>query len=215
MPILSPSILTTDFGRLEETIALLDRSDADWIHLDIMDGRFVPNITFGFPIISAIRRLTRKPLDVHLMMVEPEHYFTRFRDAGADYLTLHAEVSPHLHRSLQSVRQLGMKPGVVLNPHSPLSLIEEILTDADLVLLMSVNPGFGGQSFIPQTLARIARLKSMLQQAGSNALIEVDGGVDLHNAPEIVKAGADVLVAGNAVFSHPDPAEAIRILKSA
>ncbi len=215
MALIAPSILTTPFEDLRATIHLINRSEADWVHLDIMDGRFVPNLTFGFPVISAIRRLTSKPLDVHLMMVEPEKYFAQFRDAGADILTIHAEVSPHLHRSLDAIRRLGMRPGVVLNPHTPLTAIEYVLEDVDLVLLMSVNPGFGGQSFIPGVIARIERLKTMLLKAGSHALIEVDGGVGPANASALVAAGADVLVAGNAVFGADDPAEMIRQIKQA
>ncbi len=215
MALIAPSILTTAFEDLRATIHLINRSEADWVHLDIMDGRFVPNLTFGFPVVSAIRRLTAKPLDVHLMMVEPEKYFEAFRDAGADILTIHAEVSPHLHRSLSAIRRLGMRPGVVLNPHTPLTAIEYVLEDVDLVLLMSVNPGFGGQAFIPGVIPRIERLKAMLLKAGSHALIEVDGGVGPANASALVAAGADVLVAGNAVFGADDPAEMIRQIKQA
>lgn len=213
MPLIAPSILTTDFTRLGETIEMLNHSEADWIHLDIMDGRFVPNITFGFPVIRSIRNIARKPLDVHLMIVEPDKYLRDFREAGADILTVHAEACIHLHRTLDAVRQLGMQAGVVLNPHSPLALIENVLTDVDLILLMSVNPGYGGQKFIPQTIQKIRRLKQMLHEAGSQALIEVDGGVTFENASLLKKAGADVLVAGNTVFAHPDPLKAIEILK--
>ncbi len=213
MPLIAPSILTTDFTRLGETIEMLNRSEADWIHLDIMDGRFVPNLTFGFPVIRSIRNIARKPLDVHLMIVEPEKYLGAFREAGAEILTVHAEACIHLHRTLQAIRQLGMQAGVVLNPHSSLALIENVLTDVDLVLLMSVNPGFGGQKFIPQTIQKIRRLKQMLQEAGSPALIEVDGGVTFENASSLKEAGADILVAGNTIFAHPDPLKAIEILK--
>jgi ribulose-phosphate 3-epimerase len=213
MPLIAPSILTTDFTRLGETIEMLNRSEADWIHLDIMDGRFVPNITFGFPVIRSIRNIARKPLDVHLMIVEPEKYLGAFRESGADILTVHAEACIHLHRTLQAIKQLGMQAGVVLNPHSPLALIENVLTDVDLVLLMSVNPGFGGQKFIPQTIQKIRRLKYMLQETGSQALIEVDGGVTFENASSLTEAGADILVAGNTIFAHPDPLKAIEILK--
>lgn len=215
MALIAPSILTTPFEDLRATIDLINRSEADWVHLDIMDGRFVPNLTFGFPVVSAIRRLTAKPLDVHLMMVEPEKYFEAFRDAGADILTIHAEVSPHLHRSLDAIRRLGMRPGVVLNPHTPLTAIEYVLEEVDLILLMSVNPGFGGQAFIPGVIPRIERLKYMLLKAGSHALIEVDGGVGPANASALVAAGADVLVAGNAVFGADDPAGMIRQIKQA
>lgn len=215
MALIAPSILTTPFEDLRATIDLINRSEADWVHLDIMDGRFVPNLTFGFPVVSAIRRLTAKPLDVHLMMVEPEKYFEAFRDAGADILTIHAEVSPHLHRSLDAIRRLGMRPGVVLNPHTPLTAIEYVLEEVDLILLMSVNPGFGGQAFIPGVIPRIERLKYMLLKAGSHALIEVDGGVGPANASALVAAGADVLVAGNAVFGADDPAGMIRQIRQA
>lgn len=214
MPLIAPSILTTDFTRLGETIELLNQSEADWIHLDIMDGRFVPNITFGFPVIHSIRQKTQKPLDVHLMIVEPERYLEAFRDAGADILTVHAEACVHLHRTVYAIRQLGMQAGVVLNPHSPLALIENILTDVNLVLLMSVNPGFGGQQFIPQTYQKIRKLKHLLQEVGSQALIEIDGGVNFDNAKPLTEAGADVLVAGNTIFASDDPIEAIHILKS-
>ncbi len=214
MLLIAPSILTTDFTRLGETIEMLNRSQADWIHLDIMDGRFVPNITFGFPVIQSIRKIARKPLDVHLMIVEPEKYLEAFKDAGADLLTVHAEACTHLHRTLEAIRQLGMQAGVVLNPHSPLALIENVLNDVDLILLMSVNPGFGGQKFIPQTLQKIKKLKMMLQENNSRALIEIDGGVNLDNAGMLRAAGAQVLVVGNSVFTHPNPAKAIEILKN-
>ncbi|MGC8864376.1 MAG: ribulose-phosphate 3-epimerase [Bacteroidales bacterium] len=214
MPLIAPSILTTDFTRLGETIELLNQSEADWIHLDIMDGRFVPNITFGFPVIRSIRPKTRKPLDVHLMIVEPEKYLEAFRDAGADLLSVHAEACVHLHRTIYAIKQLGMQAGVVLNPHSPLALIENVLNDVDFVLLMSVNPGFGGQRFIAHTFQKIKKLKLMLQEAGSQALIEIDGGVNFDNAGPLIEAGADVLVAGNTIFAHDAPIEAIRMLKS-
>lgn len=182
MPLIAPSILTTDFTRLGETIEILNRSDADWIHLDIMDGRFVPNISFGFPVIQSIHKIARKPLDVHLMIVEPDKYLEAFKEAGADILTVHAEACPHLHRTIDAIKHLGMQAGVVLNPHSPLCLIENILNDVDLVLLMSVNPGFGGQKFISKTIDKIKQLKEMLIEADSRSLIEVDGGVTFENA---------------------------------
>lgn len=213
MPLIAPSILTTDFTRLGETIEMLNRSDADWIHLDIMDGRFVPNISFGFPVIQSIHKISRKPLDVHLMIVEPDKYLEAFKEAGANLLTVHAEACPHLHRTIDAIKQLGMQAGVVLNPHSSLCLIENILNDVDLVLLMSVNPGFGGQRFIPKTIDKIKQLKEMLIKANSRSLIEVDGGVTFENAPLLREAGADVLVAGNTVFAQLDPIKAIEILK--
>ncbi|MEJ5303867.1 MAG: ribulose-phosphate 3-epimerase [Bacteroidales bacterium] len=213
MPLIAPSILTTDFTRLGETIEILNRSDADWIHLDIMDGRFVPNISFGFPVIQSIHKIARKPLDVHLMIVEPDKYLEAFKEAGADILTVHAEACPHLHRTIDAIKHLGMQAGVVLNPHSPLCLIENILNDVDLVLLMSVNPGFGGQKFISKTIDKIKQLKEMLIEADSRSLIEVDGGVTFENARLLREAGADVLVAGNTIFAHPDPIKAIKILK--
>ncbi|MDK2908901.1 MAG: ribulose-phosphate 3-epimerase [Bacteroidales bacterium] len=213
MPLIAPSILTTDFTRLGETIEILNRSDADWIHLDIMDGRFVPNISFGFPVIQSIHKIARKPLDVHLMIVEPDKYLEAFKEAGADILTVHAEACPHLHRTIDAIKQLGMRAGVVLNPHSPLCLLENILNDVDLVLLMSVNPGFGGQKFISKTIDKIKQLKEMLIEADSRSLIEVDGGVTFENARLLREAGADVLVAGNTIFAHPDPIKAIKILK--
>ncbi|NMC13153.1 MAG: ribulose-phosphate 3-epimerase [Chloroflexi bacterium] len=213
MPLIAPSILTTDFTRLGETIEILNRSDADWIHLDIMDGRFVPNISFGFPVIQSIHKIARKPLDVHLMIVEPDKYLEAFKEAGADVLTVHAEACPHLHRTIDAIKQLGMRAGVVLNPHSPLCLLENILNDVDLVLLMSVNPGFGGQKFISKTIDKIKQLKEMLIKADSRSLIEVDGGVTFENARLLREAGADVLVAGNTIFAHPDPIKAIKILK--
>lgn len=213
MPLIAPSILTTDFTRLGETIEILNRSDADWIHLDIMDGRFVPNISFGFPVIQSIHKIARKPLDVHLMIVEPDKYLEAFKEAGADVLTVHAEACPHLHRTIDAIKQLGMRAGVVLNPHSPLCLLENILNDVDLVLLMSVNPGFGGQKFISKTIDKIKQLKEMLIKADSRSLIEVDGGVTFENARLLREAGADILVAGNTIFAHPDPIKAIKILK--
>ncbi len=213
MPLIAPSILTTDFTRLGETIEILNRSDADWIHLDIMDGRFVPNISFGFPVIQSIHKIARKPLDVHLMIVEPDKYLEAFKEAGADILTVHAEACPHSARTIDAIKHLGMQAGVVLNPHSPLCLIENILNDVDLVLLMSVNPGFGGQKFISKTIDKIKQLKEMLIEADSRSLIEVDGGVTFENARLLREAGADVLVAGNTIFAHPDPIKAIKILK--
>lgn len=213
MPIIAPSILSANFLHLEKDIEMINESEADWFHLDVMDGRFVPNISFGLPVIAAMKKKAKKIFDVHLMIVEPEKYFEDFAKAGADYLTVHYEASTHLHRSLQAIKSLGMKAGVALNPHTPVQLLEDIIGDIDLVLIMSVNPGFGGQKFIPQTLQRLEKLKRIITDAKANTLIEVDGGVTLDNAAAIAHAGADVLVAGNTVFSSPNPAETISKLK--
>lgn len=214
MPLIAPSMLSANFLKLADEIEMINQSEADWFHLDVMDGRFVPNITFGMPIIAQMSKAACKPFDVHLMIVEPEKYIDAFAQAGADVLTIHYEASTHLHRSLQAIRTAGMKAGVSLNPHTPVSVLEDILDMADLVLIMSVNPGFGGQKFIPRALDKIKQLKSMITAQGANTLIEIDGGVTLENAGTIVAAGADVLVAGNTVFSAPDPAEMIARLKS-
>ncbi len=211
--LVAPSLLTADFANLASEIEMLNESEADWIHLDIMDGLFVPNISFGFPVIEAVRDLAEKPLDVHLMIVDPDRYLERFRDAGATWLTVHYEACTHLHRTVTEIRRLGMKAGVVLNPHSPVTLLRDILPHIDMVLLMTVNPGFGGQSFIPGSINKIGELRSMIDEGGYDVLIEVDGGVDTNNAPMLVYAGADVLVAGNSIFSAADPAAAISRLK--
>lgn len=192
---------------------MINDSEADWIHLDIMDGLFVPNISFGFPVVEAVSDLASKPLDVHLMIVDPDRYLERFRDAGASYLTVQFEACNHLHRTVIEIRRLGMKAGVALNPHSPVILIKDILPYIDMVLLMTVNPGYGGQTFIPGSFNKIGELRSMIDEGGYEVLIEVDGGVDLHNAPMLVHAGVDVLVAGSTVFSSSDPAETIRRLR--
>lgn len=213
MPIIAPSLLSADFLNLERDCKMLDESEADWFHLDVMDGRFVPNISYGMPIIKQMRKTTKKVFDVHLMIVEPEKYLEAFKDAGADILTVHWEASLHLHRTLQQIKQLGMKAGVSLNPHTPVSVLEDVLADIDLVLIMSVNPGFGGQKFIPQTINKVAALKNMIQKGGFKTLIEVDGGVTVENAADLVAAGADALVAGNTVFASKDPCETIRQLK--
>ncbi|MFI5196330.1 MAG: ribulose-phosphate 3-epimerase [Chitinophagales bacterium] len=212
-PIISPSMLSSDFTRLEAEIDMINRSEADWFHLDVMDGRFVPNITFGMPIIAAMKKYARKPFDVHLMIVEPEKYFEAFAKAGADILSVHIEVSPHLHRSLQVIKSLGMKAGVAVNPHTPISLLTDVINDIDVVCLMSVNPGFGGQKFIEQTIQKTQQLKQMINERGASTLIEIDGGVTLENAGRIIKSGADVLVAGNTVFSSHDPLGTIKKLK--
>lgn len=214
MPLIAPSLLSADFSKLGKAAALLDRSDADWFHLDVMDGRFVPNITFGMPVIKAIRPLSDKPFDVHLMIAEPERYIEDFKKAGADILSIHLEASTHLHRSLQAIRQCGMKSGVALNPHSPVESIEHVLAETDLVCLMSVNPGFGGQKFIESTYEKVRRLKAMIMAQGTNTLIEIDGGVSDANAQLLKEAGADVLVAGSYVFGSADPEKTIAGLKA-
>ncbi len=213
MPIISPSMLSADFLNLGAEIDMINESDADWFHLDVMDGRFVPNITFGMPIISAMKKRARKPFDVHLMIVEPEKYFEAFAKAGADILSVHIEVSPHLHRNLQAIKALGMKAGVAVNPHTPIAMLSDVISDIDVVCLMSVNPGFGGQKFIDQTIHKIRQLKQMISECGAHTLIEIDGGVTLDNAHTIIKSGADVLVAGNTVFSSPNPKDTIKSLK--
>ena len=214
MAIIAPSLLTANFLHLQEACDMLNQSEAEWFHLDVMDGRFVPNISFGLPVISAIRKSTQKVCDVHLMIEEPEKYAQAFNDAGADVLTVHVEACRHLHRNIQQIKSLGMKAGVALNPHTPVSSIEEIIADVDLVCVMSVNPGFGGQKFIPATLLKIKQLKQLIKEKQSSALIEVDGGVTLENAASIIQAGADVLVAGNTVFASTSPIDTIKQLKS-
>ena len=214
MPLIAPSLLSADFSELGKAAALLDRSEADWFHLDVMDGRFVPNITFGMPVIKAIRPLSDKPFDVHLMIAEPERYIEDFKKAGADILSIHLEASTHLHRSLQAIRQCGMKSGVALNPHSPVESIEHVLAETDLVCLMSVNPGFGGQKFIESTYEKVRRLKAMILAQGTNTLIEIDGGVSDANAQLLKEAGADVLVAGSYVFGSADAEKTIAGLKA-
>lgn len=215
MPIIAPSILSANFLHLERDIEMINNSEADWFHLDVMDGRFVPNISFGLPVISAMKKSAKKTFDVHLMIVEPEKYFEEFAKAGADILSVHYEASTHLHRSLQAIKALGMKAGVAINPHTPVHLLTDVIGDIDLVCMMSVNPGFGGQKFIPKTLDKIRALKTIINDAKASTLIEIDGGVTLDNAAEIVEAGADVLVAGNTVFSSSDPAATIKKLKQA
>lgn len=213
MPLIAPSLLAADFLHLEAACKMLNESKADWFHLDVMDGRFVPNISFGMSIIKQLRKTTTKFFDVHLMILEPEKYAKEFKDSGADGLTVHIEACPNLHRNIQQIKLLGMKAGVAINPHTPVLLLQDIIADIDLVCLMSVNPGFGGQSFIPHSIQRIKELKSLITQTGSSAKIEVDGGVLLKNAAEIIQAGADVLVAGNAVFGSENPKETIEKLK--
>jgi ribulose-phosphate 3-epimerase len=214
MPILAPSILTADFLHLERDCKMLDESNADWFHLDVMDGRFVPNISFGMSVIKQIRKTSAKFFDVHLMILEPEKYAEEFKDAGADGLTIHLEACPHLHRNIQQIKSLGMKAGVAINPATPVFLLQDIIKDIDLALVMSVNPGFGGQSFIPQSIQKIKELRTLITNTESSARIEVDGGISLKNAAEIINAGADVLVTGSAVFSSADPRATIAKLKA-
>jgi len=211
--LVSPSILSANFGNLDSEIKMLNSSIADWIHLDIMDGVFVPNISFGFPVIEKVKKTARKPLDVHLMIVDPDRYLSNFSKAGADILTVHYEGCIHLQRTVTEIRSLGMKAGVALNPHTPVSLLKNILPYIDMVLIMTVNPGYGGQSFIMDCYNKIVELRKMIDRAGHSVLIQVDGGVDTKNAPKLVRAGVDVLVAGNTIFSSDEPVETIMKLK--
>lgn len=212
--LIAPSLLAADFTKLADDMDMVNRSEADWFHVDVMDGRFVPNITFGMLIVEAMHRLARKPLDVHLMIVEPERYIEAFRKAGAHVLTVHYEACTHLHRTIQQIRECGAMAGVALNPHTPVHLLEDIIEDLDLVCLMSVNPGFGGQKFIYQTMPKIRQLRELIDSRNARTLIEIDGGVGLHNAEALLQAGADVLVAGNSVFAAADPEGMIRDLKA-
>jgi ribulose-phosphate 3-epimerase len=214
MAIIAPSLLSANFLQLKDACEMINHSEAEWLHLDVMDGRFVPNISFGLPVISAVRKATKKICDVHLMIEEPEKFTQAFKDAGADVLTVHVEACNHLHRNIQQIKSLGMKAGVAINPHTPLESLKEIIGFADLVCVMSVNPGFGGQQFINVTLNKIERLKNLIIQSGAQTLIEVDGGVTIENASDVLKAGADVLVAGNTVFNSTDPTATIKLLKS-
>ena len=211
--IVSPSLLSADFLHLSKDIEMVNRSQADWFHLDIMDGVFVPNISYGLPVVSQIKKMATKPLDVHLMIVQPERYVEAFHKAGADILTVHYEACTHLHRTIQQIKAQGMKAGVSLNPHPPVSLLEDVIEDIDVVLLMSVNPGFGGQSFIEQTINKVDKLKKLIMESNSHTLIEIDGGVNFETGKRLVNAGADALVAGSFVFNSPDPEANIKGLK--
>ena len=211
--IVSPSLLSADFLHLSKDIEMVNRSQADWFHLDIMDGVFVPNISYGLPVVSQIKKMATKPLDVHLMIVQPERYVEAFHKAGADILTVHYEACTHLHRTIQQIKAQGMKAGVSLNPHTPVSLLEDVIEDIDVVLLMSVNPGFGGQSFIEQTINKVDKLKKLIMQSTSHTLVEIDGGVNFETGKRLVNAGADALVAGSFVFNSPDPEANIKGLK--
>jgi ribulose-phosphate 3-epimerase len=211
--LIAPSLLAANFAHLAEAVRIIEESEADWHHIDVMDGRFVPNISYGFPILKSIQPLCRKPMDVHLMIVEPERYIDRFREVGADIISVHLEACPHLHRTLQQIRETGAKAGVALNPHSPVDLLDEVLEEVDLVCLMSVNPGFGGQKFIYRTLNKVEQLREKLIVRNLPAQIEVDGGIGLQNAQRILQAGADVLVAGSSVFGAKDPRNVIHQLK--
>lgn len=212
--LIAPSVLAADFTRLADEIAMVNGSEADWFHLDVMDGRFVPNITFGFLVIEAIAKLAQKPLDVHLMIEQPEKYIETFRKAGADVITVHYEACPHLHRTLHQIKESGAKAGIAINPHTPVSLLEDVLEITDLVCIMSVNPGFGGQKFIYQSLLKTRKLREMIDAINAPTLIEIDGGVGLQNAEALLQAGADVLVAGSSVFGAADPVATIAALKS-
>ncbi len=213
-PIIAPSILAADFANLEKEISMINDSQADWVHVDVMDGVFVPNISMGIPIVEAIKRHSKKPLDVHLMIVKPENFVEAFRKAGAETISVHVEACDHLHRNIQQIKSLGAKAGVALNPHTSIQTLENVIDQIDLICMMSVNPGFGGQKFIERTYKKVGELKKLIQSSGSKALIEIDGGVNQDNAQQLIDAGADVLVAGNFVFSSSNPKEVIQRLKS-
>lgn len=213
--LIAPSMLSADFSCLKAEIEMINHSQADWFHIDVMDGVFVPNISFGFPVIEWIRKFAEKPLDVHLMIVNPDRYIKRFSEVGANILSVHYEACPHLHRTIEAIKTEGMQAGVVLNPHTPVDLLKDIIADLDLVLIMSVNPGYGGQKFITHSYRKISDLKALIEKTQSHAVIEVDGGVDLINARQLFESGANILVAGNTVFSSKSPQETISLLKSA
>jgi ribulose-phosphate 3-epimerase len=212
--LVAPSILAADFANLEREVNMINESQADWIHVDVMDGVFVPNFSLGIPVVEALKRHAKKPLDVHLMIVNPEHHVEAFRKAGADHISVHVEVCKHLQRNIQQIKSLGCKAGVAINPHTPVIELENIISDVDIVCVMSVNPGFGGQRFIENTYQKVQQLKKLITQSKSSAKIEIDGGVTLQNAGKLLAAGADVLIAGNFVFSAPNPPETIKQLKS-
>jgi ribulose-phosphate 3-epimerase len=212
--IISPSILNCNFGKLDQEIEMLNNSQADWIHLDVMDGVFVPNISFGLPIVEQVKKTAKKPLDVHLMIVNPDNYIDAFKEAGAETLTVHLEACTHLHRTLQKMKTLGLRRGVSLNPHTAIAALEDIIHDIDMVLLMTVNPGYGGQKFIPHSFEKIKKLRSLIREKNAKTLIQVDGGVDTSNLGELKEAGAEVFVVGSFIFKSPNPAEVIKELKS-
>ena len=214
MHLVAPSVLSANFANLQADIEMINNSKADWFHVDVMDGVFVPNISFGFPVLKVLQKMAKKPLDVHLMIVDPDRYVQAFKEVGAEILTVHYEACTHLHRSIQNIKSHGMRAGVALNPHTPVSVLEDVISEIDLVCVMSVNPGFGGQKFIDNTLEKVARLKNLIAAKDSKTLIEIDGGVDLNNYKKLVKAGANVLVAGNTVFSAADPSGTIASLKN-
>jgi ribulose-phosphate 3-epimerase len=212
--IISPSVLSCDFANIQRDVEMINQSDADWFHVDVMDGVFVPNISFGFPVIQAIKKHAKKPLDVHLMIQNPDQYVDAFKEAGADILTVHYEACTHLHRTIQAIKAAGMKSGVALNPHTPVDLLQDVIEDLDLVLIMSVNPGFGGQKFIKNAILKVEQVKNLIHRKGSHALVEVDGGVNLETGLELVKAGVDALVAGSFVFNSENPTKTISDLKN-